>query len=165
MSNHSRETKNIFIEIIHENQGLISKVAKMYSNSFEDKQDLYQDIVYQLWKSYPFFRHESKITTWIYRIALNTGIHYLDRGKKKTQHVKMDESFLNEPEVIDVTEQERHDKLFARIKKLNDIEKGVIFLYLEGKSYDEIAIITGLTITNIGTRLNRIRQKLASQID
>ena len=165
MSNHSRETKNRFIEIIHENHGLISKVAKMYSNSLEDEQDLYQDIVYQLWKSYPSFRDESKITTWMYRIALNTGIHYLDRGKKKTQHVKMDESFLNEPEIIDVSGQERHDILFARIKKLNDIEKGIIFLYLEGKSYDEIAIITGFTTTNIGTRLNRIRQKLASQIN
>ena len=165
MSYTSRETKKRFIEIIHENHGLISKVTKMYSNSFEDEQDLYQDIVYQLWKSFPSFREESKITTWMYRIALNTGIQYLDRGKKKTQEVTMDESFLNKPEIIDVSEQERHDILFARIKKLNDIEKGIIFLYLEGKSYDEIAIITGFTITNIGTRLNRIRQKLASQID
>ena len=162
MSYTSRETKKRFIEIIHENHGLISKVTKMYSNSFEDEQDLYQDIVYQLWKSFPSFREESKITTWMYRIALNTGIQYLDRGKKKTQEVTMDESFLNKPETIDVSEQERHDILFARIKKLNDIEKGIIFLYLEGKSYDEIAIITGFTITNIGTRLNRIRQKLAS---
>ena len=162
MSYTSRETKKRFIEIIHENHGLISKVTKMYSNSFEDEQDLYQDIVYQLWKSFPSFREESKITTWMYRIALNTGIQYLDRGKKKTQEVTMDESFLNKPEIIDVSEQERHDILFARIKKLNDIEKGIIFLYLEGKSYDEIAIITGFTITNIGTRLNRIRQKLAS---
>jgi RNA polymerase sigma factor (sigma-70 family) len=163
MSYNSRETKNRFIEVICENHSLISKVAKMYSNSFEDEQDLYQDIVYQLWKSFPSFRNESKITTWMYRIALNTGIHYLDRGKKKTAHVTMDESFLNKPEIIDVSEQERHDILFARIKKLNDIEKGIIFLYLEGKSYDEIAVITGFSITNIGTRLGRIRQKLASQ--
>lgn len=84
MSYTSRETKKRFIEIIHENHGLISKVTKMYSNSFEDEQDLYQDIVYQLWKSFPSFREESKITTWMYRIALNTGIQYLDRGKKNS---------------------------------------------------------------------------------
>ncbi len=77
----------------------------------------------------------------------------------------MDESFLNRPEIIDASEQERHDILFARIKNLNDIERGIIFLYLEGKSYDEIAMITGFTNTNIGTRLGRIRQKLTSQIN
>ncbi|WP_432712262.1 RNA polymerase sigma factor [Pedobacter sp.] len=162
---NSNDTKSRFIEVIRENQGLIYKVAKMYSNSFEDEQDLYQDIVYQLWKSYPSFRNESKITTWMYRIALNTGIHYLDKGKKKAHHVAMDESFLNRPEIIDASEQERHDILFARIKNLNDIERGIIFLYLEGKSYDEIAMITGFTNTNIGTRLGRIRQKLTSQIN
>jgi len=163
MSNNSSDTKSRFIEIIRENQGLIYKVAKMYSNSFEDEQDLYQDIVYQLWKSYPSFRHESKITTWMYRIALNTGIHFLDKSKKKAPHVAMDESCLNKPETLDASEQERHDILFARIKKLNDIEKGIIFLYLEGKNYDEIAKITGFSNTNIGTRLGRIRQKLALQ--
>jgi RNA polymerase sigma factor (sigma-70 family) len=159
------QTKSKFIEIIHENEGLIYKVAKMYSNSIEDEQDLYQDIIYQLWKSFASFKNESKITTWMYRIALNTSIHYLDKGKKKAHQVPMEDAFLNKPEIIDDSKQEQHDMMFAQIKKLNDIEKGIIFLYFEGKSYDEIAVITGFTATNIGTRLGRIKQKIMAQIN
>ena len=159
------QDKSRFIEIIRENEGLIYKVAKMYSNSLEDEQDLYQDIVYQLWKSFSTFRNESKITTWMYRIALNTAIQYLDKRKKKAHQVPMEESFLNKPDIVDDSKQDRHDILFAQIKKLNDIEKGIILLYLEGKSYEEIAVITGFTATNIGTRLGRIRQKISSQIN
>ncbi|EDM36235.1 RNA polymerase ECF-type sigma factor [Pedobacter sp. BAL39] len=165
MSYNSGETKIRFIEIIRENDGLIYKVSKMYSNSFEDEQDLFQDIVYQLWKSFSSFRNESKITTWMYRIALNTGIHYLDKGKKKAHKVSLDETLLNRPEIIDESKQDQYDMMFAQIKRLNDIERGIIFLYLEGKAHDEIAMITGFTITNIGTRIGRIKQKLISQIN
>ncbi|WP_207423050.1 RNA polymerase sigma factor [Desertivirga brevis] len=165
MSNNSSEAKKRFIEIIRENEGLIYKVAKMYSNSLEDEQDLRQDIVYQLWKSFPSFRGESMISTWMYRIALNTAIRYLDQGKKKANQVEMDEAFLNRPDVVDNSNEDRHQALFAQIKKLSDIEKAIIFLFLEGKSYEEIAAVTGFTVTNVGTRLGRIKQKLMVQIE
>jgi RNA polymerase sigma factor (sigma-70 family) len=159
------QTKSKFIEMISAHEGLIYKVAKMYSNSLEDEQDLYQDIVYQLWKSFTTFRNEAKITTWMYRIALNTSIHFLDKAKKKVHQVQIEEALLNQPDTIDDAKQDQHDKLFVQIKKLNDVEKGIILLYLEGKSYEEIAEITGFTVTNIGTRLGRIRQKLMSKIN
>jgi RNA polymerase sigma-70 factor (ECF subfamily) len=157
-------SKKEFIEIIQANEGLIYKVAKVYADNREDEQDLYQDIVYQLWRSFPFFRNDSKISTWMYRIALNTSITHLKKEKRKGNHIPIDEALLNRTDTNDTLKEERIEFLYTTIKNLNTIEKGIIFLYLEGKTYDEIAAITGFTSTNIGTRLGRIKQKIISQI-
>jgi RNA polymerase sigma factor (sigma-70 family) len=157
--------KEAFIGIIKENEGLIYKVARVYTNSREDEQDLYQEVVYRLWKCFGSFRNESKISTWMYRVALNTAIGYLNKEKKKGNRVPIDEGLLNKPDMQDNTMQERSEMLFALIKQLNEIEKGIVLLYLEGKTYDEIAAITGFTASNVGTRLGRIKQKLAVQIN
>ncbi|CAN5748362.1 RNA polymerase sigma factor [soil metagenome] len=156
--------KTAFVEIIHKNEGLIYKVAKLYTNSMQDEQDLYQEIVYQLWRSFDSFRSESKVSTWMYRIALNTAIAQLNKEKRTGDHLAIDELQLNIADTSDNTMQERSEILFAQIKKLNDIEKGIVLLYLEGKTYDEIAGITGFSSSNVGTRLGRIKQKLISQI-
>lgn len=157
--------KEDFIGIIKENEGLIYKVARVYTNSKEDEQDLYQEVVYQLWKCFGSFRNESKISTWMYRIALNTAIAYLNKEKKKGNQVPIDEGLLNKPDTPDTLMEERSEALFAHIKQLSEIEKGIILLYLEGKTYDEIATITGFSPTNVGTRLGRIKQKLTTQIN
>ncbi len=159
------QTKEDFIRIIQQNEGLIYKVAKVYTNSREDEEDLYQEIVYQLWKCFGSFRNESKISTWMYRIALNTAIAFLNKQKKKGNQVPIDDALLNKPDSTDALKEERSAVLFAHIKQLNEIEKGIILLYLEGKTYDEIAGITGFTETNVGTRLGRIKQKLTVQIN
>jgi RNA polymerase sigma factor (sigma-70 family) len=153
-----------FVDIIKENEGLIYKVAKLYTNSRENEQDLYQEIVYQLWKSFPSFRNDAKPSTWMYRVALNTSIGYLDKEKRKGNHLPIDDFLLNTAEATNTLKEERFAIMYAHIKALNTIEKGIIFLYLEGKSYEEIAGITGFSVTNIGTRLGRIKQKLISQI-
>ncbi len=158
------ENNKEFIEIIQQNEGLIFKIARIYTNSKEDERDLYQEIIYQLWKSFPSFRHESRLSTWMYRIALNTAIAQLNKEKRKVFQVPIDEILLNKSEAADTLADERSEVLFALIKKLSDPEKGIILLYLEGKNYDEIAAITGFTATNVGTRLGRIKQKLMSQI-
>jgi RNA polymerase sigma factor (sigma-70 family) len=158
-------SKQEFIEIIQKNAGLIYKVAKVYTNSKEDEQDLYQDIVYQLWKSFGAFRHDAKMSTWIYRIALNTAITHLNKEKRKGDHLPITEVLLNKADVSDTSKQDRLEVLYAQIKQLNTIEKGIILLYLEGKTYEEIASITGFTPTNIGTRLGRIKQKIIAQIN
>jgi RNA polymerase sigma factor (sigma-70 family) len=158
-------SKQEFIEIIQKNAGLIYKVAKVYTNSKEDEQDLYQDIVYQLWKSFGAFRHDAKMSTWIYRIALNTAITHLNKEKRKGDHLPITEVLLNKADVSDTLKQDRLEVLYAQIKQLNTIEKGIILLYLEGKTYEEIASITGFTPTNIGTRLGRIKQKIIAQIN
>jgi len=156
--------KKEFIEIIKANEGLIYKVTKVYAQSREDGQDLYQEIVYQLWRSFPFFRNESKISTWMYRIALNTSITYFQKEKKKSNHVPIDEILIDRTDSKDEPGNQRIETLYASIRMLNTVEKGIIFLYLEGKSYEEIATITGFTVTNIGTRLGRIKQKLKTNI-
>ncbi|HMH22194.1 MAG TPA: sigma-70 family RNA polymerase sigma factor [Puia sp.] len=153
-----------FIGIIKENEGLIYKVTRLYANNKEDEQDLYQDIVYQLWRSFGSFRKEAKISTWMYRIALNTSIAWLTRAKKKREHLPIGEWLTNETDASDLVKDERIEALYAIIKQLNTIEKAIILLYLEGKTYEEIENITGFTATNIGTRLTRIKQKIRSQI-
>ncbi|MBL0358873.1 MAG: sigma-70 family RNA polymerase sigma factor [Chitinophagaceae bacterium] len=158
---HSRE---VFIGIIQENESLIYKVAKLYTNSREDEEDLYQEIVYQLWKSFPAFRAEARLSTWMYRIALNTAIAHLNKAKRKGNHLPIDEGLLNRTDSTDNLKEEQAKILYDRIKQLDTIEKAIILLYLEGKSYEEIASITGFTATNVGTRLARIKQKIKSQI-
>lgn len=158
------QNKTDFISIIRGNEGLIYKVAKLYTNNKEDEQDLYQDIIYQLWKSFESFRNESKITTWMYRIALNTSIAYLNKEKRKRKHSAIDEVFTNAITDTDTAEEERIEILYAHVRNLNPVEKAIVLLYLEGRSYEEISGITGLSVSNVGTRLGRIKQKLSSQI-
>ena len=154
-----------FTAIIKQNEGLIYKVVKVYTHSKEDEQDLYQEIVYQLWKCFSTFRGESKVGTWMYRVALNTAIAFLNKQKRKGGHVPIDELLLNRTEPTDTLMADRSAALFAQIKRLSEIEKGIILLYLEGKTYDEIADLTGFTATNVGTRLGRIKQKIKEQIN
>ena len=153
-----------FVKLIKENEGIVFKIALVYAFNEEDQKDLYQEIVYQLWKSFDSFRGDSKVSTWMYRIALNTSITHLKKEKKKGSRVPIDSVLLNKIEHIDTLMDERIQLLYKHIKQLNTIEKGVVLLYLEGKNYEEIATITGFTVSNVGTRLNRIKQKLKSQI-
>lgn len=153
-----------FIKVIKENEGIIFKITLVYSSNEEDQKDLYQEIVYQLWKSFDSFRGDSKVSTWLYRIALNTSITYLKKEKRNGNRVSLNSVLLNKMDQIDTLMEERIKVLYAQIKKLNIIEKGVILLYLEGKTYEEIGVITGFTSSNVGTRLNRIKQKLKDQI-
>lgn len=157
-------TKREFIKAIKENEGIIYKVTRLYTNSTEDQKDLYQEIVYQLWKSYSSFKENSKISTWMYRVALNTAINNLKKEKRKGTRVSIDHFLLNQMDQVDTVMEERITLLYTHIKKLSIVEKGIILLHLEGKNYDEIATITGFTATNIGTRLARIKNKLKSQI-
>lgn len=157
-------TKEDFIQQIKENEGIIYKVARLYTNTNEDQKDVYQEIVYQLWKSYPSFKADSKISTWMYRVALNTAISNLKKERRKGTRVSIDNFLLNKIDQVDTIMEERITLLYAHIKKLSVVERGIILLHLEGKNYDEIAAITGFTATNVGTRLARIKNKLKSQI-
>ena len=154
-----------FIRDIKENEGIIYKVTRVYADNTEDQKDLYQEIVYQLWKSYNSFKGESLLSTWMYRIALNTAITHLKKEKKKGVQIEIDDQLLNRKDDIDTETEEKISLLYAHIQDLNVIEKGIILLYLDGKSYDEIAAVTGFTNTNIGTRLARIKQKLKTKIN
>jgi len=158
------QKQNEFIEIIKQNEGIIFKVTLVYSSNKEEQKDLYQEIVFQLWKSYDSFRNESKISTWLYRIALNTAITHLKKEKRIGNKISIDKVLLIKIDQKDTLMEERIKILYDHIKQLNTIEKGIILFYLEVKSYADMAKITGFSATNIGTRLGRIKQKLKSQI-
>ena len=147
-----------FLEVIHDHQRIVHKVCRVYRDNKEDQEDLFQEIIYQLWKSYSGFKGESKISSWIYRIALNTAIAVYRKSKISIDYY---EEF---PEHIhpsnDKTISENEERLFWALRQLNDSEKAVISLYLEDFSYQEIAAITGLSESNVGVRLNRIKNKL-----
>jgi RNA polymerase sigma-70 factor (ECF subfamily) len=153
-----------FIRIIKENEAVIFKITTLYTDNRDDQKDLYQDVVYQLWKSFDSFRAESKISTWMYRIAMNTALTRLKKSKRMGNSVSMDKVVMQQTENYDPEFEEKLKQLYAHIKQLNILEKGLMLLLLEGKKYEEIAKITGLSPSNVGTRISRIKQKLKQQI-
>ncbi len=159
-----QQQKEDFIQIIKANEGIIYKITHIYAKDKEEQKDLYQEIVYQLWKSFPSFRGKSKISTWLYRVALNTSIAHLNQSKKSSHTLTSDFKFWNIEDEKDTEFQDRMQLLHDHINQLNVVEKGLVLLYLEGKTYEEIAVITGFTTTNVGTRLGRIKQKLKTNI-
>ena len=148
-----------FLSVIREYERVIYKVCYLYANPNAPLNDLYQDVILNIWKAFPKFRKECKISTWIYRIALNTCISFYRKEK-------------NVPEIVSLTHEidwtsEAHDpinemlkQLYRMINRLGPLEKSIILLYLEEKSYEEIAEITGLTVTNVATKISRIKDKL-----
>ncbi len=154
-----------FTQLISENEGAIFKITSVYTDDRDSQKDLYQEIVLQLWKSFDAFKGASKRGTWLYRVALNTAISYLRKSKKHKVLVPIDQVVQHLTEVQDSDFEDRLKTLYAQIRELDSLEKGIILLYLEDKSYEEIAVITGLTVTNVATRLSRIKNKLKKQIN
>ena len=147
-----------FLEIIKAHQNIIYKVSRMYRDSKEDREDLFQEIVFQLWKAYPSFREDAKISSWMYRIALNTAIAVFRKSRVKIDHQA---SIPEELHPYDVEESSDNEELmYWALKKLDSSEKAIISLYLEGLSYQEIGEITGISENYVGVRINRIKDKL-----
>lgn len=153
-------TEQEFLSVIKEYERVIYKVCYLYTSRNATLNDLYQDVVLNLWRAYPKFRGECKISTWIYRIALNTCISFIRKEK-------------NVPEIVTLTPYESEwmteeqdsfqlmlKELYYLIGQLGQLDKSIILLYLEEKSYEEISEITGLTVTNVAAKLNRIKEKL-----
>lgn len=158
------DKKDAFIAAINKNIGLIFKVSSIYTNNNEDRNDLSQEIIYQLWKSFESFQQKSSLSTWMYRVAMNVAVRNLKMTKKKISTVPLDEQFLNFKD-IDNSEIEKKWKLLRRhIDNLNLLDKGIIILYLDNKTHEEIAHIIGISKSNVGTKLSRIKEKLKNQI-
>lgn len=150
-----------FINLIKAHQGLIHKVCIMYESDREVRNDLFQEIVLQLWKSFPTFRGESKITTWMYRIALNTAISGFRKESRKVKTEDLDEAHLNISEPYTGEEADEHARnLQWAIRQLTEIERAMVMMVLEEIPYDEIAETVGITQNNVRVRMNRIREKL-----
>ena len=148
-----------FLEKIESHKGMIFKVSKMYVDHQEDREDLYQEIVFQLWKSYQKFEGKSQFSTWLYRVSLNTALTFL-----KTEKRKPDNAFLHEN--LDVAEDIADDKevqlqlFYKAVHELNPIEKALIFLFLEGQNHKEISENLGISEVNARVKLNRTKEKL-----
>ncbi|NNF19928.1 MAG: sigma-70 family RNA polymerase sigma factor [Flavobacteriaceae bacterium] len=153
-----------FVAIIQEHEGIIYKITTVYTNSVSEQQDLYQDIVYQLWRAYDSFRGESKVSTWMYRVALNTAFSRIRKEKRQPRSVALDHLKIRQAEPYDKQFEERLRAMYEQIDQLNSLDKGLILLLLEGKKYEEIGEITGLTKSNVGTRISRIKERLRNKM-
>jgi RNA polymerase sigma factor (sigma-70 family) len=149
-----------FIQLIQDNQGLIYKITTIYTRDAEEQRDLYQEIVYQTWKSFDQFKKASKPSTWLYRVGMNTAITHLNRSKKRVLAVPLEGLGFDFVEELDPAKEEQIRQLYAGIRRLGLLDRGIVFLFLEGKSHDEIGEITGISSSNVGTRLSRVKEKL-----
>ncbi|MFY7910125.1 MAG: RNA polymerase sigma factor [Emticicia sp.] len=150
-----------FINLIETNQGIIHKVCAMYCQDNNDKKDLYQEIILQLWKALPTFSGNAKVSSWMYQIALNTAITQLRKSYKKPKFEAVSEPILNiSADDYDESYEAKSAFLYAAIKQLSEIEKAVIMLYLEEYPNEQIAEIMGITQNNVRVKLHRIQEKI-----
>jgi len=149
------------VKLVQEHRSLLYKVCRVYCFTEADRQDLFQEMVIQLWRSYPTFRGESKFSTWLYRIALNTAISDLRKQNRRPSTTSTDDI---PPSLPDLTwpgeEEEQLQQLYTAINKLSDVEKALVMLYLEDRSYEEMEEIMGINQNNLRVKMNRIREKL-----
>jgi RNA polymerase sigma-70 factor, ECF subfamily len=150
-----------FVNLVKQHQGLIHKVSLMYETDPEARNDLFQEIVLQLWKSFTSFRGEAKITTWMYRIALNTAISGLRKKKKKLKTEDINDGHLNISDSLEPDQREEDVlRLQWAIRQLTEIDRATILMALEEVPYEEIAETIGITQNNVRVRMNRIRERL-----
>lgn len=151
-----------FLEQIKANQGIIFKVVSSYAADPEEKKDLYQEILLQCWKGWPSFRNESKFSTWLYRISLNTVFTSL---RKKTKLVYTDEIPDNQEAAPAVIDQEDSQALHQAIRQLTDVDRALVLLHLDGYNNGEIAQMMGISANSLAVKLHRIRQRLANLLN
>lgn len=154
-----------FLHVINENQGIILKVCRIYCSDRNDSEDLFQEVVLQLWRAYPAFKGDAKVSTWMYRISLNTAITRLRKINRKpaTQPLGEEHQSLSDP-LVQRLDIEFDHALQAAIKMLDKIDKALVMLYLDEKSYKEMSEIIGISESNIGVKINRIKKKLKENI-
>ncbi len=153
-----------FVLLLNKHPGILYKVCRLYCPQEEDRRDLFQEIVLQLWKAFPTFRRESQASTWMYRIALNTAISYVRKQVRTPKQESLTKTVFQLPALEEINQDEQLGLLHRAIEQLSSIEKAVIMLHLEGKSYEEMAEILGISRSNVGVKLSRIKLKLEQKI-
>jgi len=153
--------KETFIHTVGQHQGIIHKVCRIYRDTVEDREDLFQEILFQLWKAWPSFRDESRVASWMYKVALSTAVARYRKKQVLLQHGIKDE-------MAPVPKEEEHpgkDRLYRAISQLGDADKAIVALYLDDYTYDEMADILGITVNHVGVKLSRIRNKLSQTLN
>ena len=157
----NKEIQHNFVELLEKHQNIVHKVCRLYTNNYDAHNDLFQEISIQLWKAYPKFRGDSKFSTWMYRLALNTAITLYRKSKRTVNTTEFDAvQFKIKSEDYDDTEEEQLKLLYKAVHQLNDIEKALVFLYLEDKSYREISETMGISEVNARVKMNRVKTKI-----
>ncbi|MBN8822294.1 MULTISPECIES: RNA polymerase sigma factor [unclassified Spirosoma] len=157
------EQNNIFGKWLQQHKGQIFKVIRAYAATTMDQDDLFQEIMIQVWHSIPTFREESSVNTWVYRIALNTAIKWVGKEQK---YAKSRESLDTVQAVLQeakVPPDERLNWLYQEIHKLDEIDRSITLLLLDGFSYKEMASMLGITESNVGVKINRIKKQLIAR--
>lgn len=155
------EVDQEFLELVNRCRTVIHKVCWIYADSSEDRQDLFQEILFQLWRSYPSFQGRSNPSTWTYRIALNTAITALRKETRKPEQVELDTEAIEIPAVAaGPASGEQVEILYQLIRRLSRVDRALVMLYLDDLSYREMSEVLGLSENNIGVKLNRIKARL-----
>lgn len=159
-----KRQQQFFQEIIEQHKGILFKVARTYCPDEEERQDLIQEMMIQIWQSVHKYNDQYKITTWLYRISLNVAISFYRKNSTRTKKfTDLNEQMMETP-VEDKSENETQLNLLEQfISELKEIDKALMILYLEDKSHIEIAEILGMSISNVGTKVGRIKEKLKSR--
>ena len=157
----STELERIFVSHLKTNQNIIHKICRLYVSGDDAHKDLFQEITIQLWNAFPKFRGDSKFSTWAYRVALNTAITLYRKSKRSIQTIgyEKQEFFINH-EDYNYEEEEQLKLIYKAVYQLNDIEKALVFMYLEDKDYTEISATLGISEVNARVKMNRIKGKL-----
>lgn len=154
-----------FVTLLEENQNIIHKICRLYTESEAEHKDLFQEISIQLWRSFERFEGKSKFSTWMYRVGLNTAITIYRKEKKRIDtYILNDEISRIEVDQYDPVIDEKLSWLYQKIEKFSEIDKALVLLYLEDKRYDEIADTLGITAVNARVKMNRIKKRLKKMI-
>lgn len=160
--NDSPET--IFASICRDHQGLIAKTVRAFAPAEADREELFQDIIVEIWRALPQFNGAAKVSTYVYRVALSCALNWKRSRARYRRKLDQYVSLLPEDEgVVSARDRERLRWLYARIQELPPVDRSLILLSLDRLGYGEIAVITGLSESNVGVRLHRIKQQLAAQ--
>jgi RNA polymerase sigma-70 factor, ECF subfamily len=149
-----------FLELIKKHLGILHKVCNVYFLRNPYRDDYYQEMLIRAWKAYPLFKNKSAFSTWLYRVALNSAIDLIRKQNLMPVHSELSKTEYNLPSGEPDNGSEKKDKLYNAISQLSDMEKAIILLYLEDYSYKEIAEITGISESNAGVKINRIKNQL-----
>ncbi|MCO4822309.1 MAG: RNA polymerase sigma factor [Flavobacteriaceae bacterium] len=156
-----KELEHNFVALLEKHQNIVHKVCRLYTDGYDAHNDLFQEITIQLWKAYPKFRGDAKFSTWMYRVGLNTAITLYRKTKRKIHTQDFSEvEFKIKAEDYDDTEEQQLSILYKAVHQLNDIEKALVFLYLEDKNYREISQTMGISEVNARVKMNRVKTKL-----
>ncbi|MBN2890442.1 MAG: sigma-70 family RNA polymerase sigma factor [Bacteroidales bacterium] len=153
-----------FTELLFQNQGIVHKICSLYFINRVEKEDYKQELIIQLWKAFPSFNNQSKFSTWMYRVCLNAAIDILRKEKIQPQFVKFDNHSFGTISEPNNEPNENQDKLYQAINELSDIDKAIITLYLDEFSYKEISEIIGISESNTGVKINRIKSLILKSI-